>query len=346
MVMVKEVKICRFKGINACKISDLKRVNLLIGKNNSGKSSIIEAIYFFCREWIERGLARSLRRRTDRGVSARELWFDYDTGQPITVDLGFDNGTQLQMQITRNRERVGISMHSTSKATPFAQELSTYGLANFGAISPHREIKPPEPDSNKLWNYFLHAQLIDALMKTRLTSIEADYLNELVLSNKEIDLAKRYSEIFGEETNFQFIPHRDFPNERSRFSIWEPRKRIYLDDFGDGSKYALAILSAAATEYDTVLFIEEIENHQHPGSLKKLTKHLIEIARLNNLQLFVTTHSFEAFRQFYYYYKKPEDREKEFQCFHVSRDAKSGIVEAKPEDNFQTIMEDIFEIEQ
>ena len=39
--------------------------------------------------------------------------------------------------------------------------------------------------------------------------------------------------------------------------------------------------------------VEELETHQHPDSLKKLTQTLFELAKRQNLQLFLTTHSWE-----------------------------------------------------
>ena len=43
----------------------------------------------------------------------------------------------------------------------------------------------------------------------------------------------------------------------------------------------------------TALLIEELETHQHPGSLRKLVNILFELAKRRQLQLFVTTHSLE-----------------------------------------------------
>ena len=41
----KSIKIENFRGIKTLEISDLKRVNLLVGRNNCGKTSILEAFF-------------------------------------------------------------------------------------------------------------------------------------------------------------------------------------------------------------------------------------------------------------------------------------------------------------
>jgi AAA15 family ATPase/GTPase len=43
--MFKEIHIQNFRGIKDLKINDFKQVNLFVGANNSGKTSVLEALY-------------------------------------------------------------------------------------------------------------------------------------------------------------------------------------------------------------------------------------------------------------------------------------------------------------
>jgi predicted ATP-dependent endonuclease of OLD family len=54
----KDIQIFGFRGFQEIKLSDLGQVNLLVGNNNSGKTSILEAIAIFCNpldpfRWLE-----------------------------------------------------------------------------------------------------------------------------------------------------------------------------------------------------------------------------------------------------------------------------------------------------
>ena len=42
--MINEVKIENFRGFASLELKDLKRVNLLVGENDSGKTSLLEAV--------------------------------------------------------------------------------------------------------------------------------------------------------------------------------------------------------------------------------------------------------------------------------------------------------------
>jgi len=43
--MIKSIFVRNYRGIRCCKLENLKRVNVFIGRNNSGKSSLLESLY-------------------------------------------------------------------------------------------------------------------------------------------------------------------------------------------------------------------------------------------------------------------------------------------------------------
>jgi len=348
--MINEVTISNFKGIKNCEIKDISKVNLFIGKNDCGKSSIIEAVYSTCKEFLGANLPFSIRRRSTRdSISGRELWYGYDTESSIKISVNFNNFVSLGMTINLKDNIITPTLEATKppevsvRTKPiWSKEGSTYFL---GLSLRHDSGRmEPFPDIKDTMHYLDYAILLDSSIITNLPTMEGDYLSKTKLLGEDMDVAKRHADIYGKQAGWEFIPHPDFPRQ-SRVALPEYRGRVFLDDLGDGPRYGLAIISAAKTIHDTALLIEEIESHQHPGSLRKLIEHLIEISKDNNLQLFITTHSPETFRSLYYCYKTPEEREKDFRCFHITRDIKSGEVTAKIEKDYTTISRDIFESE-
>ena len=45
--MFREIEIKSYRGLRNIKLTDLERINVLIGENNSGKTSVLEAIQLF-----------------------------------------------------------------------------------------------------------------------------------------------------------------------------------------------------------------------------------------------------------------------------------------------------------
>ena len=345
--MITNVSIKNFKGIKDCKINDMAKINLFSGRNGCGKSSIMEAIYFTGKEFVRQNLRQSILRRANRpSVSVRELFYEYNLNANIYIELKFDklNITGMRIQFSPQNSRTNVSLRSGNWESQREEVVSNYSISRFdyggGVSQPRISVSNPE----ELRRYFVNSIFIDPTIKKDVSLIEGSYLSKVKLSEESSsDLVNRMAEIYQTQPSWEFLSHPDFPPiDPSRFAILERKKRLFIDNFGDGLHYGLAIMASAKTVGKTALFIEEIESHQHPKAIKDLIPNLIEISRDNNLQLFVTTHNPYVLRHFHYYYHSPQERKKEFRCFHIIRDKDSGEVEAKIIENITDVSEDLF----
>ncbi|MDD2661453.1 MAG: AAA family ATPase, partial [Methylococcales bacterium] len=78
------VHITNFKSLKDVTLSDCKRINLLIGKPNVGKSNILEAIGLFSLPYFKYNKSKKLTQFV-RLENLAELFFDGDIGQKITI---------------------------------------------------------------------------------------------------------------------------------------------------------------------------------------------------------------------------------------------------------------------
>lgn len=343
--MIEKVSIENFKGIKHCEIKDIGKVNLFIGRNGCGKSSIMEAMYFTGKELIRYHLRQCMTRRTNRGNwSARELWYNYAMASEVNVKLAFneESFTAMKIRFLLDEALVRVDFSSGHRGGSTGYGLvSDYEMLLNGRNRRFHTIDSPH--SEEIRRYFDRSVFVDPTIKTDVREIETNYLNRVELAEESRqDLAKRTAEIYETEPSWGFIPHRDFPpTDPSRFTIFEGNRRLFLDNFGDGLHYGLAILCIAKTRRNTALFIEEIESHQHGEAIRSLVSNLLDIARMNDLQLFITTHNQSVWRYLYYSYETPEERQNEFRCFLVTRDKDSGEVEARIEEGIANIQPDL-----
>src|SRR5437660_11295964 len=66
--MISSIQIRGYRGFEGFEMSGLERINLLVGTNNSGKTSVLEAIYILMARGDPWALWQVLWRRGERGV--------------------------------------------------------------------------------------------------------------------------------------------------------------------------------------------------------------------------------------------------------------------------------------
>ena len=76
---------------------------------------------------------------------------------------------------------------------------------------------------------------------------------------------------------------------------------------GTGFSILLNLISTIRQCRDGVLLIEEPENHMHPGYLQVFVENLMLLARKLNVQVFLTTHSYDLIEAFANYSQYDEE---------------------------------------
>jgi predicted ATPase len=92
-IVIRGVRISHFKGIKEREIADLSLINIFIGRNNSGKSTVLDAIYWTCRGMIGAALGDILARRVGRS----ELFYGYSDDVSPRVALTFDGDKEYPL---------------------------------------------------------------------------------------------------------------------------------------------------------------------------------------------------------------------------------------------------------
>ncbi len=97
------------------------------------------------------------------------------------------------------------------------------------------------------------------------------------------------------------------------------KRKIFIDREGDGFKALLNILNLFVKSKRGILLLEEPENHMHPGYINLLVKYLIEYYKKFDVQIFITTHSIDLIEALIAYLDKKKNIQKDFQIVHMSK---------------------------
>lgn len=324
--MIRSLSIKNFRGIKEGKIEGLGQVNIFIGKNNSGKSTLLDLLCFIkapfkpTNEFGEFVLESLLQRRIRRNVSAEiEFFREYLPKNEIDVEAKFDNEAKLNLTAHHERRRIRYSLLSpdsrkliatfsmTTKEMPSIQSLRSSGQTSEPLRFLFQSFRDrPSADMMDIWAYVNNNNvrknlefvsgivLVDADFVRKIEKIENAYWAEILKRRGDKQLRDVLNQTYGLSIEgFSFANYR---NGSSKLFSLLPAISMHIDDYGDGFRYAFSILTVASQAKNTALLLEEPEVHQHEGALRPLFEALRKLAMNNKLQIFISTHSLEVIR--------------------------------------------------
>lgn len=345
-VIISDITIQNVRGIKTCEIRKLEQINLFIGKNSMGKSTILESIQLIpsLMFYPLAQVSVIVNRRSDRSWHPRELWHKYNRELELSVSLSFDTGKSLRLvantdktdpeslvfNITDSENMTEVKRMGSEQMRGLEEQNMRRGQTTF---RPDRrnmgKIRLPE----EILRFLEGVTFIDPIGKRQTNVLEEEF-QEVKFSGKYAETVKALKQSYDERMqSWELFPYLTRRTENRTAFMYEGQP-VYVDDLGDGVKYGFAAITLAYNRHDTALLLEEIETHQHPSSLRKLVERLIEIAKNNNLQLFVSTQSPDVLRYFKHYYPVTK-------IFLIEKDPAKDIVHAGDEEDLLKVFREV-----
>lgn len=289
--MLKSLLIKNFKKFEKLDLQEFSRVNIFVGNNNSGKSTVLEAIFFAINEVPLAFLELALRRAKllTNPLIAIESDLDYLFNLTIydKTSKFYFKVLDTQHEVVFTRDVLYDSINNINQIggqNNFLKLLAEYRYdeikaqlvvdANSGNVQISNINKKLCPinilDNNLNWNHLLFNKIIiekyaDDILEFLNNAFNLNIIKFAVLDN----------EIYVDNGFPKMIPIR------------------YL---GDGIVKIIGILAVIISSRDGICLIDEIENGIYYKNQPKLIKYLDEISKKFNVQLFITTHSNDFIR--------------------------------------------------
>lgn len=301
--MLSSLQIQNFRGLKDVKINSLGRVNLIVGENNAGKSSVLEALRIYASGGNPYVLDEIAKSHNEESLLRQyeQQYHNFDNKPTPFSDFFYqrkypksDNENILIGELNKNVLNLCFFDFDIVYGIDVMYQSKKIRAINFCLFDKN--------DYSEIYNNYKENKIID--FKYVPTQIMDDknlplYWDKIILTPYENEVIKSLQIIEPDIEKLAFInqPFND-KNRIPMVGLKNSEKPIPLYSMGDGMKRILQLILNLHQAKDGLLLIDEFDNGLHYKVQEKVWGLLFELAERFNVQVFATTHSNDCIRAF------------------------------------------------
>jgi len=326
---IRTITLKNFRSYVSSSLELSKGVNLIVGKNNSGKSVLLKSV-----AWLQNNSAgisaQDIRKLKQDGSIEIHL---EDSGKYFNIQTDLQTKIKADLSNQINEPPYAWHYESVPVSSDFIDDSEAYHpISNDGQV--YQTISNYEPN-NFIYPYLSKRKVTgfdESINSQKTMSVNGNFLFLPAkvdrLSNPEIPANKEYIESCDEIIGFR-ISAVPSANGKKAAQVIDNFENISLEEMGEGIANLLGLIVDLCMAEDKLFLIEELENDIHPKALKKLLE-LIEKKSKTN-QFIITTHSNIVVK---YLGSLPDSKLFQVTMEHMERIPTSNVEEIKnsPED--------------
>ena len=303
--MLQEFHIRNFKAFKNLELNDFKKVNIFVGKPNTGKTSILEALSLFLAKHPQM-LISLLDERSMLGDDTcfESLFFDYKSDNVITLESDLE-----KLELSLNFENQSLVI---SEQTAYIDRSNSYNLKNslkfsfesknneplsanisFNKIGSHQtayNVSIGENDNKTFTSSLNSIEFIAGLKNREYFNKFVDNLSTVLADNEKAkELQQKVKKFALGIEDLKFVG-------RNKILVQQKDLQHAIDFrlLGQGFQSYIFILVAILSGKKYII-IDEIENGLHFKSIDLLLESIFQSPK--DTQFFITTHNEELLQK-------------------------------------------------
>lgn len=274
-----DIEIKQFKCFTDFKASGFKRVNLIGGKNNIGKTALMEAIYI-----------------NTSSVNINSM---------ITAIAG----------VKYKREKANLIFRKNDSKENLDATKQYSSISNLNT----REFYINDDDAKKQYNFVIYGitKTINARDLTIIPKHISNIRFIDSFGSSDENFVKVYQKVqqLDKENELNHYIH-EFDDSIKNFKVIGDKPQCKtngkyqdINEFGEGLKTYISIICSLYACEDGYLFIDEIDNGIYYEHFDRLWEIILTLSKQTNCQVFATTHSREMLESFARIAKKLDEQD-------------------------------------
>lgn len=305
--MITSIEVKNYKMLDSIKVEGFSRINIFVGQNNCGKTSLLEAILF---NLDSRGLFRNTRDT----FAMRQLFrinkdnlsylFSYlDINKAIQITSIFKNNQHIKLEISPEyNSQTHIISNDEIAFNQILTQSEIIGLKSIAQNNSNKKIQSKFVIQKHIAN---NGMLNDNIVVTDAPNTKEFSFNILFIpSNINIvDVNSFIQKIRIDKKEQQLVQYLQIFDEnvlgietignQTMIDLQDMPQKVNIGIMGEGFKKYLFIIAGMLTYRFQYICIDEIENGLHFKTTKKLIESILKLSKQTDIQLFITTHNLE-----------------------------------------------------
>ena len=304
--MLRTLVLRGYRGFESYRMTDLARVNLVVGKNNSGKTSILEAVELLASDGHLSTFHNAAQRRGETAAYYRKgygpcisnLFFGHRCEPGDCFELSSKDGSrELRVTIVTLDDIPDVDW---LRRPPYVDDAPEPALV-MSIVSNGKDTEAlfPISEDGSILDYRSASRRGESLDKpVRFLALESfasaamgKAWNEILTSGRETEIVKDMELLLPDIDSIHFLASDRPAGSGILIGRRGTGRRMPIASYGDGMRRLLAFRLALVGAADGVLLIDEIDAGLHWTVMEDVWRLLVKVAERSNVQIFATTHS-------------------------------------------------------
>jgi energy-coupling factor transporter ATP-binding protein EcfA2 len=324
--MIQDLKIEGFRGLNSLGFAELAQINLIVGKNNSGKTTVLEALRLLMGSDPREGIYSILSSRGE--ISFRRLvreGFSTENGTPLASEALFfgrpdlndsaphfsirANGGRrfLEVEFVWIRRSEDPEQASLRYVETEVDEFESDAIPGFRITNDERKILFPIDRMDRI-NRMAIRRLAQERRNQNVVYLPSNGMNHdeigriwdsIALTDDEDEVINAIKII---APTIEKLVMVQSPNSRSErvlmAKLKEFRSPVPFSSLGEGTTHLLSVILAIMQASGGMVLIDEVENGVHYSIHNEFWTLIAKLSEKLRVQVFATTHSWDCISGF------------------------------------------------